>query len=470
VTLQPEDQDTIFTRIKNAIVAASDITNFSPNSPERAISNDAFAAEMRERQHEQLAVQLSARIGYAGKGTDDSEDPIDNEDLEALGVNPDMVDLVLLNSFMARDDLDEFVKRNGITRDPGSFATGQVTFQTSSDSVTIPEGTRVGAQPDAEGDYEAFETDEEVSPSQNSTSVSAAITAVERGSDHNVGSGTITYMPSPPPGVNSVTNNNATSGGEDEETNAELRARAKQVPGAASAGGTAGGIKNAIIDSFAGLDENDVGIDEYFNSDPQYFDVVVDSGPSDSDLQDKIDELQPVGVEGRLVRPLQIALNVTVDVTGTAANIDNSEVETDIEDYLTGLGIEEDVIRDQIVAIIMNADSDIEGIDTLNIQVNEETITFDSNTSVYKLNKGDSMESDGITSQVDDADGNTYDEGTDYEEAVTDGSTDDSIDWSIGGGSPSDGVDFYVTYDIADDIPVGSQEAVVANTVSVSVV
>jgi hypothetical protein len=105
---------------------------------------------LAELRSEALSVQLSARIDYAGK-------TITEEDLENLDLDPDKVDLDLLNSFQSDADLDELAKRNGVFRDPGSFATGTVTFQTTSDSVTIPKGTVVGTQPDADGDYLAFE-------------------------------------------------------------------------------------------------------------------------------------------------------------------------------------------------------------------------------------------------------------------------------------------------------------------------
>ncbi|MDY6779320.1 MAG: baseplate J/gp47 family protein, partial [Halobacteria archaeon] len=194
--IEPETQDAIFDRIRDAIASASAITNFSPNSPERAITDDGFAAEQRERQHEELAVQLSSYIDYAGKGTDNSEVPINANDLDDLEVaDPEAVDLDLLNSYIERNDLDQLVKRYSIFRDPGAFATGTVTFQTASEEVVIPDGTSVGTQPDADGDFLEFVTTKEVVSSQGSTSVDAPIQATERGTRYNVGSGTITYLP-----------------------------------------------------------------------------------------------------------------------------------------------------------------------------------------------------------------------------------------------------------------------------------
>jgi len=463
MTLEPEPQETIFERIKSAIASASSITNFSPNSPEKAISDDAFAAEMRERQHEALAVQLSARVDYAGK-------TITEEDLEDLDVDPDVVDLDLLNSFIEERDLDEFGKRNGVTRDPGSFGEGTVTFQTTGDSVVIPDGTTVGTQPDEDGDYLAFVTTKEVSPDTGKTQVDAPIQAAERGSAWNVGSGTITYVPNPPPGVEGdppVNNANATTSGEDEETTPELRERTKRALIETSGGGTKGGLEGGLVSRFTGLDSNDVIVDEFENADPIYADVIIDGGPSDTDAQDAIDELRPVAVSHNLVRPTQITVDVTVEVEGT--DVDTAEVETDINDYLTALGLGEDVVRDKLIATTMTADLDVENITTLTVEVVDETHTYDSTQAVYTLNKAPIV-ADSVKN-VDDASGDAYVNGTDYDETDNDGDGDqDAIDWSVGGAAPDDGEDFYVDYEVPDDIAVGDREKAEPGAVSVTVV
>lgn len=462
MTLQPEDQSSIYDRIKSAIASASEITNFSPNSPEKAITDDGFAAEFRERQHEALSVQLSARIDYAGK-------TITEEDLEDLDVDPDRVDLDLLNSFQSDDDLDELAKRNGVFRDPGSFATGTVTFQTTSDSVSVAQGTVVGTQPDSDGDYLAFETTEEVSPAAGETSVDAPIEAINRGPEYNVGSGTITFIPSPPPGVEGdppVENAEATTGGEAEESNDELRQRAKDFLITTSGGGTKGGLEGALVAEFAGLDDGDVIVDEFPNADPIYADVIIDGGPSDGDAVDAIDKYRPVSVNHNLIRPTKVTIDVDATVTGT--DVDPAEVEADINDYLIGLGISDDVVRDQIVATTMTADGDIEGIDSLTVTIVDETHTFDSAVDVYSLDKApivaDSVEN------VDDDSGDAYENGTDYDETDDDGDGEqDAIDFSVGGSSPDDGEDFFVDYEVPDDIPVGEREKAEPGAVNVTV-
>lgn len=80
----------------------------------------------------------------------------------------------------------------------------------------------------------------------------------------------------------------------------------------------------------------------------------------------------------------------------------------------------------------------------------EATLTYSSTQDVYSIDED--MRDDGIIDVVD-AGGDTYTEGVDYEEADTNSdSSDDGIDWGIGGDSPNDGEDFTVTYEIDNTV------------------
>jgi hypothetical protein len=451
MVLEPEQQNQIYERIRDAIAAASAITNFSPNSPERAITDDGFSAEMRERQHEALAVQLSAYIDYAGK-------EITEQDLDDLGVDPERVDLDLLNSFIESSDLDALAKRYSTIRDPGTFATGTVTFQTSADEVRIPNGTVVGTQPDADGEYLAFFTTTEVVSPQGNTSVDVDVEAAERGTDYNVGAGTITFLPQSVPGVGGdppVNNAQATTGGEDEETDEELRERAKEALLGTSGGGTLQGVENGLIAAFAGLDNENVQIVEYTDQAPVTFDYVVDGGPTDDALRDKMDVLRPVSIEGTLVRPTQVTLDITADVTG--ADVDTVAVEEDLRNYVGNLGLGDTYVIDKVIQTIMNADAGIEGIDTLTTTAVDEAHTYQAGTSVYTLERAPIVA--GSVANVEDASGDQYVKGTDYQEVDDSGDgTPDAIDWSIGGVTPDDGETFTVDYDVDHDVTFGTQE------------
>jgi len=201
------------------------------------------------------------------------------------------------------------------------------------------------------------------------------VEAVERGTQANVGSGSLTRLPSPPPLVGGdppVTNNSATTGGENEETNAELRERTRNALVGTAGGGTTEGVESGLVEAFDGLDLEDVLIDGSVSSG---FDVVVDGGPSDSDLNDEIDRLQPVAVEGTLVRPADVTIDVTVDVSGSS--IDTSRVDEEIREYISGRGLGGDIIRDVLVATVINADDGITGISSLSTSANGTSFSDD---------------------------------------------------------------------------------------------
>ena len=123
--------------------------------------------------------------------------------------------------------LDLLTALIGVSRQTADHATGTVTFSrdsAASQDYTVPAGTTV--QTDS-NDPVQFETTEAKTLAEGTTSVDAPIEAVEGGTRGNVGANTIVVMPDPPAGVEDVTNNVATDGGSEEETDDELRERAK---------------------------------------------------------------------------------------------------------------------------------------------------------------------------------------------------------------------------------------------------
>lgn len=125
------------------------------------------------------------------------------------------------------EQLDLLTALIGVTRDPATKATGEVTFSrsdTAGKDYTIPSGTTV--QTDS-NDATKYETTETVVLSEGTTSKVAPIESVTGGVDANAGSNTVTILPSPPAGVESVTNSSSITGATNEETDASLRTRAK---------------------------------------------------------------------------------------------------------------------------------------------------------------------------------------------------------------------------------------------------
>lgn len=483
---KPRQTDVIIDSIQTKLEGQIEkLTNFSSTSF-NSVWTESFSDRFRDTEIALSAVQLNGWIGYAGG-------PVTEDDLERLDIDEN-VDPEDVNEYLDDGDLDNLVEILGIDRSPGKKATGTVEFTTVSSATTIPEGTSVGTEPDATGDFFEFTTDSEVSTGSGDTTVTANITAVDEGSGYNVGSGTITYMPSPPTGVQSVTNNSATEGGVDEETNDELRARAKNAIFNQSGGGTAEGVKGAVLSSDDEIQSvavkeypggNDSTSSDYegpggpggASSTSPFADVIVEGGDS-TNIQDEIDDARPVAIQHNLVRPTFISVGIDADVTGS--DIDTADVNSALQNYLNDLDLGEDVVRDKIIQTLMNADPDIDGIDTLTVHIEEEVLTYDSDNSggdapnhpLYKLRKGDSMTSDGITEVTGTLSGSshTFVEDTDYDEGTVDGASPDAIDWGLGGDNPDEDTDFNVTYTISDDIPIDEYEKSDPGTIDVTVV
>ncbi len=125
-------------------------------------------------------------------------------------------------------DLDDLVADRGLTRLGGTSATGQVLFVRGTDAtvdIVIPAGTEVYAK-DTDGNGAVyFTTDEEVTLLTGTKSIAADVTATATGTRGNVMAAFITEISAGLAGVDYVTNVLAMSGGEDEESDDDLRLR-----------------------------------------------------------------------------------------------------------------------------------------------------------------------------------------------------------------------------------------------------
>jgi len=369
--INPRTTDEVYESLKSNLKGKiNKLTNFAENSF-NFVWTQAFAEEQHEEEVAALAVQLSGWAEYAGK-------EITQEDLDELGITGATPEEV--NEYINEDHLDELGKLMGVTRDPGEKAIGEVEITTNS-AVTIDEGTKFGTQPGSEGDFRSFFTTETVNAG-SATTVTASIQAESVGDEYNVGAGTITYMPNPPVGVDSVTNPSGTTGGTDIQSNDGLRQDIQNAVIESSGGGTKTGVESYIEDNTEAID---VIVQEKFTGDSEHGnyphgDVVV-LGGTDQEVQDAIDFSHPSAVEHILIRPTQFGINVDADVEGT--DINTTAVEDDIAEYFDQLLLGDDVIRDKIIQTIMNADPDIDNItpaDAPFISINKEGHTFTGET------------------------------------------------------------------------------------------
>ena len=152
------------------------------------------------------------------------------------------IDLNQLNSAFDLDskfgsDLDAFLSIFGFARQTGSQATGYVTFSravTSAYAIPIPQGTQVtAASIGTDGGATValtFATTAYGEISKEALSVTIPVKCLQTGTIGNVAANTITgFARTPILGVTAVTNDIATSGGTDVETDAALKVRFKNT-------------------------------------------------------------------------------------------------------------------------------------------------------------------------------------------------------------------------------------------------
>lgn len=439
MTYKPRSVDEIYQSVEEKLKGRiSKLTNFTRRSF-NYVWTRAFANEFRDLEVRVLAAELSAFIEYTGG-------PVDEDDLRELGITD--VDPEEVNQYLSDDFLDEYVKLVGIRRFEGARATGTVEIERASGTTNVPAGTIVTTTLDSTDEVVRFETTEDLPTGTNESTVvqGVGIQALEPGEQGNVPAGAIVRFEDPPVGVKRVINNADTSGGEDRESNEELRARAKDAIEGSSNGGTTAGIKGYIRENVEGVGQGDVVIDELFDRVPPTVDVVVEGG-TEQEIVDAIEFSRPTGVKHEFFRPEEIAVGYDSFVRGSSVR--TSDVESVIEDFLLELGISENLYEDAIVQEVMNSDDSILNIDTLGgfiERVNNEQFIYDTNQSEYTLSYTYEDSNGSIT--VTDSDGVEYAQGTDYEvNNYSNQPFSETLVW-LSGQDPNDGQRFSVDYDV----------------------
>lgn len=144
-------------------------------------------------------------------------------------------------SDMTTEELNALAANFGLTRLLGTQATGTVTFQIrnftiSSSEITIPVGTLITTIDTEDSPQIAFATTTPLvftpalaptffNPVTGLFEQTTTIIAEAVGASGNVAAGTITSLSSSVPGIDSVVNNIATTGGTDVETNTDFASR-----------------------------------------------------------------------------------------------------------------------------------------------------------------------------------------------------------------------------------------------------
>jgi len=385
---EPRTIEEITSALREQLQAETDaLTNFSDGSFNQSYLQ-AHAAQIREAEIKALAAELAGVVEYAGRD-------LTVGDLDDLGV--DTVTPAEVNEYMQREHLDLLARNFGQQRGTGSKATTRLEFTVADDTVEIEEGTVVSNSLQASADQVDFIVDVDgdgvistdpaptASPDAGSNTVVVDAVAASVGTEYNVGINTLTKIPVPQPGIQSVRNIEAGRGGEDAQSNESLRADIRNAFYSSSDGGTERGIINYIVDN---TDDNisSVGMNEFTQQDPPFVDVVVDGG-NDEQLRQLIQEAKPPGIEYNLARPVAVRLGVTAALV-VDAPVDTDAIAGLLDDQLAGYDVGESVYRSNILQRIFETNASIISGPTLNTtltSVTREQHTYQSGTQDYEL-------------------------------------------------------------------------------------
>lgn len=257
-------------------------------------------------------------------------------------------------------DCDSFGADFGFFRLPAVAAVGQATFSRFTPSIAafIPVGTAISTLDNLQSFLvTADPTNAAFNESSNGYmlavgvgSLTVAIVARQAGSAGDVQAGAVGMLSAAVPGVDTVVNSDALSGGTDAESDAAFRARFSNYLASLSKatdvaiGAAVAGIQQGL--SYQ-ISEN---VDQTGAVQLGHFVVTVDDGSGDppasllSTVQQAVDAVRPVGTGFAVQGPVVDAANVSiilVTVPGSSHQAAVAAAASAIEAYIAGLGIGE---------------------------------------------------------------------------------------------------------------------------------
>lgn len=261
--------------------------------------------------------------------------------------------LILSRSRLATSngtDADSWLADFGMTRMPGTAATGEVTltsFQPDQQSASVAVGVLVRTvagvnytvTEDTSNSAWSAATGAYVRP-VGTGSITVPVECQVSGSTGNVAAGAICLLGTSIAGIDTVTNAVALVNGSDGETDAQLKARFPDWL-AAKATASNAAIENAIAGVQTNLTYEIINCeapDGTFR--PGYFTVVVDDGtgtPSADLLASvfaAIDAVKAEGVGFAVIGPIELLATVSMTVT-VSAGTDTATVQTNIQNAIT---------------------------------------------------------------------------------------------------------------------------------------
>lgn len=340
MSIEVRDFETMVESVLDRIVASNTgLTNIYPGSVIRTIVEAILAeSDIQYYQIQQL---------YGAMGIDDAEG----------------------------EDLDRLVSVLGIVRKSATKCTGTVTFGRSTESlsdIAIQYAQVVATRPSVSGDIIEFmvtATDAELVAGQ--LTVDVAVEALVAGNVY-IAADAMTIMGTPIIGIEYVTNGSIISGGLDEESDDDLRDRAKNALSALGKG-TNNAIRNALLAIPGVLDAMMIDMSRGVGTSDVV--VVTDTIPPSTELSnlilDTIADTKASGIDIDVVYPTIVTVDVTVTTTGGTS----ADIGTAITEYFSTLAISETFIKNQMERYVLNKLDDTSIDITTSAPANNVTIT-----------------------------------------------------------------------------------------------
>lgn len=269
------------------------------------------------------------------------------------------------------DELDRKAADFNVMRVPAAKALGTIHFERGTpapQNYYIYEGVKVSTPQDEYTPAIVFLTTEDTVLEENNLSTYAPIEAEYGGEEANVSTYAISVMPSPVVGVTSVKNYEPTAGGDDAESDEELRNRVIGLI--------------APLYSVAAIEAAAIGVSGVFDAkvvDPQdgagnftvfTCDVMGNlSDPLKDDVQAIVDEVKVIGTVANILGPSIISVDITASVT-VLPEYSTASVQTNItnaiNDFFESLEISDGFQRYDLLVYISD---NVSGIDNIVITV-----------------------------------------------------------------------------------------------------
>lgn len=226
------------------------------------------------------------------------------------------------------------------------------------EQIKIPSGIKVSTYSPIPQEAKIFITTEERvlrRVAEGIWEADAPVRALTPGTAGNVSAGAITVMPQPIVGVEYVINRESILNGAEAETDEELRARAKhalEVAGKATLTSLEAGIRGVEGVTCVLIEDMPDGV-------PGIVKVVVDGG-DEGEIKRVIEDVRAAGIRVEFLRPKPVYVDLTLTVTlrekSELSNIER-RIEERVREYISSLGIGEDVIYNRVVSAVLSVDN-----------------------------------------------------------------------------------------------------------------